>query len=224
MAQDARRNELAEAAAGWAFLHDLFRFPSPEQWSWLHEKRVNLAWQALAGASDEPLPAELPLPGSLEQYREDFIASFEVGVPEPPCPLIESHWNQREPVPRVLHENILFYKQFGLSLKLAANETADHLRHQLEFMHYLCRMEAESPEAELGIALGRRDFLERHLAYWTPKAASKLAEQRPGAWTAHWIALVAGYCRRQSPRGFQGNREEAVSENPHDVPDQPDGQ
>ena len=192
---------LVEAAAGWVFLHDLFRFPDAAQWEWLHEERVGLAWRVLSRPLNEALLPEIPLPESFDQYREEFIATFEVGMPEPPCPLIESYWNKREPVPKVLHENILFYKQFGLSLKMSANETADHLRHQLEFMHYLCRVEAErlgaGARGDAGCAAARRDFLARHLADWTTAAAARLAERHGECWTSPWMVLLAAYCRSQ---------------------------
>jgi len=194
----ARVESLAEAAAGWVFLHRLFRFPSLAQWEWLHEDRVSLAWHLLASEVDATLAGELPLPESLDWYREEFIAAFEVGMPEPPCPLIESHWNKREPVPRVLHENILYHKQFGLSLKTSANESADHLRHQLEFIHYLCHVEAGQAAAgrvpDEGYAASRRDFLARHLLSWVPAAAVSLAERQPDQWPAAWMTMLAGWC------------------------------
>ena len=128
-------------------------------------------------------------------------------MPAPECPLIESHWHRELPAPKVLYENILFYKQFGLNLRASANETADHLRHQSEFLHYLCRQEAEwrlDPErstlAEI-CAQGRRDFLARHVLTWLPRAEDRLRQNCPGGWPAHWLTLLTCFADTQRDTG-----------------------
>lgn len=191
---------LLDEAAAWAYWHDLFRSPSPEQWSWLISAPAQAAWVILAehaNMDDYPI---LPLPASYDEYTVEFVATFEVGMPQPPCPLIESHWNKRDPVPKVLHENMLFYKQFGLELRSSANETADHLRHQLEFMHYLCRREFDAlMQDQLGIAdqffQARYEYVSRHLAYWLPRAYSALKDELPDLWCTRWIQLLSHKCQ-----------------------------
>jgi DMSO reductase family type II enzyme chaperone len=182
--------ELREQAAGWRFFHDLLRFPSPEQWAWLHDPTVREAWRLLAGSE------ELPLPQDLADYEQTYIAAFEVGLPSPPCPLIESHWNKTHPAPQILHENTLYYRRFGLQLRSSANEPADHLRHQLEFLRYLCQLEAEAHEAQdpdhaAQLALARGEYLERHVRSWAPAAAAHLERLGPGEWPAEWLGLLA---------------------------------
>lgn len=191
------RPELRSRAALWWFLHDLFRPPSPKQWAWLLNPPAQSAWASLSRVRAEGIPGQLPLPETLPEYEQSYIATFDVGVPEPPCPLIESHWNKRDPVPRVLHENLLFYKHFGLELRDSANEMADHLRHQLEFMQYLCHLEEERPGSEQQIQQARAEFLRRHLGYWVPMAARKLNEVAPGEWPSHWMNLLHACCEAE---------------------------
>ncbi|MFH0794201.1 MAG: molecular chaperone TorD family protein [bacterium] len=190
-----RSDKLLEAAARWTFFHDLLRPPGKEQWAWLREPRVQTAWALLA--AEVGLPETLPLPICFEAFEQEYLNAFEVGAPEPLCPLIESHWNKRDPVPRILHENILFYKQFGLELKSTSNETADHLRHQLGFLAYLCRREADAlaiPESAATaeqFAAARHDFLTRHTAYWLPLAAARINREAPDSWAACWLSLLS---------------------------------
>lgn len=200
---DQREQRLCDSAAAWSFLHDLFRAPGAEQWRWLHEDWVQGVWARLSEWAGEDHPGTLPLPADCAAYEQQYLATFDVGLPAPPCPLIETHWNKREPTARILHEHILFYKCFGLELRSQVGETADHLRHQLEFLAYLCRIEAQertrptrSGMAE-EIARGRRDFLARHPGSWIPCAAAKLISQQSGSWPAAWLALLEGWCRLQ---------------------------
>lgn len=191
---------LLELAATWKYLHDLLRGPSTEQWRWLKSEPVQAAWLVLAPWTGLDGCTALPLPNSYESYAGDYVAAFEVGLPEPPCPLIESHWNKRDPVPKVLHENMLFYKQFGLELRSSSNETADHLRHQLEFVHHLYRMEREAVtdsrmEHADQCARARIDYLNRHLGFWVPRAYVALDKNMPGSWCAQWMLLLSRFCQ-----------------------------
>ncbi len=187
---------LRETAAGWLFFHDLFRFPTDAQWAWLHDPSMAAAWNLLATHLKAEVPNEMPLPDTRPIYEQTFLSTFEVGMPAPLCPLIESHWHRSEPAPKVLYENILFYKQFGLQLRAGANETADHLCHQSEFIYYLCLRESEWRQDQGRSAMadscarGRADFLARHLMTWLPLADDHLRKTCPGVWTAHWLTLL----------------------------------
>jgi DMSO reductase family type II enzyme chaperone len=186
--------------ATWKFLHDLFRAPSEPQWRWLQQEAVGQMWrQVVVRTSADDVPREIPLPRTAAAFEEDYLATFEVGLPHPPCPLIESHWNKREPLAGVLHENILFYRRFGLELSAPGKETADHLLHQLEFVQYLYHLEATfdhdtDREKRDQIAHARRDFLERHIGYWVPVAAAALEEACPGSWALGWMSLLRSCC------------------------------
>ncbi|NPU98331.1 MAG: hypothetical protein HPY51_14125 [Candidatus Omnitrophica bacterium] len=189
--------ELRESAAMWQFFRDLFDFPSLKQWIRLQDERSRAAWEIVRRNLKAGVPPEIPVPTDVQAYEETYLATFEVGIPHPVCPLIESHWNKRFPVPAILHENILFYKQFGLELRPGAGEMADHLRYQLEFLHHLDCLEIRAWRDESGgetirqIHQARRDFLERHPGYWIPAAARVLKEKRDNTWPSHWISLLA---------------------------------
>ena len=96
---------------------------------------------------------------------------------------------------------MLFYRRFGLELRSSAKETADHLRHQLEFLHYLCRLEADAvaresdDELAAQIATARTEYSGRHLQTWVSKAASALEEVRPKTWPSAWMKLLCAWCQ-----------------------------
>ncbi len=187
--------ELFEAAASWRFLHDLFRLPGPDQWSWLQDPRVAEAWRILA-AEVPGLPSELPLPPDVSEYEQTWISTFDVGIGRVPCPLNESAWKKNAAAAGIIHENVLFYRAFGLDLRSATNDLPDHLRHQLEFVAHLCHLEAGALERgdldqAAQVAHGREDYVARHPGQWLPTAAAALGESLPGSWPAAWMALVA---------------------------------
>lgn len=193
---------LCETAAAWMLFHNLFRVPSDVQWAWLRGPDVAAAWNLIATRVGTT-PDQLPLPENRQEYEQTFLSVFEVGLPAPLCPLIESHWHRAKPAPKVLHENILFYKQFGLQLRSTAAEQADHLRYQSEFMHYLCLREFEWRQDHERVAMadscaqGRGDFLMRHVLTWLPNADNHLRKTCPDTWQAQWLMLLAGFVCRQ---------------------------
>jgi len=194
-----------DLAESFFFTRSLFHPPGAAQWAWLTSSGTAMLWEALAAHLEIEGGAEtrssLGLPASAEQYEVEFIAAFEVGAPHPPVPLIESHYTRCDPVPRLLHENILFYQAFGLRLKPSAGETADHLRHELEFAGYLCQLEAAelrgSGDAErlTQIRQARHEYVTRHLLSWLPAAAEK-ACAAPSPWVRRYLALVLALARR----------------------------
>lgn len=190
--------ELCETAAAWMFFHNLFRLPSDVQWDWLRGPEVAAAWNLIATRVGT-MPEQLPLPEHRQEYEETFLSVFEVGLPAPLCPLIESHWHRAEPAPKVLHENVLFYKQFGLQLRSAAAEQADHLRCQSEFMYYLSSQELdwrrnrERAAMAESCAQGRNDFLARHVLTWLPEADNYLSKICPNTWQVQWLSMLASF-------------------------------
>jgi DMSO reductase family type II enzyme chaperone len=193
-----------EKAALWGFLHDLFRPPSVEQWNWLREEPARAAWTMLAGMVDREVVPKLPVPDTQSAFEQDYLAAFEVGLPHPPCPLIESHWNHTESVPKVLHENTLFYHHFGLKMRASTLETADHLRFQLDFLRHLARLYAEALEQEQHgkanqIEQARADYLLRHLG-WIAEAAHACHEQLSDRWSDEWMNLLAACVEQNRPQ------------------------
>jgi len=186
-----RAQEAAEMAEAFFFVRDLFAPPDDDQWSRLTSAETSSAWVAMADRMG--VARTLDLPSDAAAYESAYIAAFDAGAPHPLVPLLESHYNKRDPVPRILHENILFHQSFGVRLRHASNETADHLRHQLEFIGRLYQMEAEElrgrcePEILAQIRAGRRDFITRHLLSWLPDAA-ELARKAAGGF--RWVASL----------------------------------
>jgi TorA maturation chaperone TorD len=171
-----------DMAGAFAFAHSLFRKPTPGQHVWLLSLECRNLWGELAARVDG-LPMPLDVPADCNDYAERYIATFDVGTPAPPVPLIESHYNKREPIPRILHENILFYRQFGLQLRDSSLESADHLRHQLEFVQHLLEFQSQlamsgqtAESAQVIQALA--DYVRRHLLSWLPEAII-CAEEAP---------------------------------------------
>lgn len=119
---------------------------------------------------------------SFSEFEAQFVRTFEVGAPQPPCPLYEGfNTNAAAPRNRVMLELSEFYGQFGLALSKeeGRREMPDHICCELEFLHFLTFKENQAREdeaAELlqGYVLAQRDFLRRHLASWTPLLAQRV--------------------------------------------------
>jgi len=171
-----------DMSAAFAYVHSLFRVPSPDQHAWLLSSECQEMWGVLSACLDG-LPTRLDVPADYNDFTERYIATFDVGTPAPPVPLIESHYNKRDPIPRILHENILFYRQFGLQLRDTSLESADHLRHQLEFVQHLLDYQlrlatsGQTAEAEQ-VTQALADYVRRHLVSWLPEAII-CAEEAP---------------------------------------------
>lgn len=106
--------------------------------------------------------------GAQVELEATYIATFEVGVPEPPVPLYESAYARPDRAGRraLLEELVRFYEFFGLELGDAAEEAPDHLTVELEFVAALAQLErlaGERGAATAAFLRARRDMLQRHL-------------------------------------------------------------
>ncbi len=124
------------------------------------------------------------LSGAQDGLESDYIATFEVGVPEPPAPLYESAYEAEDKASRrvLLEDLVRFYEFFDLDLGEAPTEAPDHLTVELEFMAALAQLEAlaAAAGADLGpFRRAQRDFFDRHL-----------------------LGFVEQICRRTLPEGF----------------------
>jgi len=183
---------LEDEAAMWKYLHDLFRSPGEAQWRWLHEESTRRAFELLTATA-------LRLPTTSAEFEQEYLAAFEVGLPHATAPLLESHWKRTEPTPRVLHQNLLFYRRFGLELRQPSADSADHLRLQLELMCHLCRLQTRAVTAgkhdeAAQLARACREFAEQHLA-WVSLAAAAIERVAPASWPSAWLALLASCCK-----------------------------
>ncbi len=121
-------------------------------------------WEALrgTGACEDDLLAE---------YTRLFLA----GINGPVCALEEGvHRNSSL---EVMEEALRYYKYFGLSLPDDRQEQPDHLKTELEFLHYLTYQEAQAlaEGAEVdGLLRAQHDFIARHPGAWVPLMRRKL--------------------------------------------------
>jgi DMSO reductase family type II enzyme chaperone len=137
----------------------------------------------------------------LQDYEAEYLRLFEVGIPSAPCPLYESAYgrgDRRE----VMEELARFYNYFGLSLGQKAKEMPDHLRVELEFLHYLTYLEAQASEEgqpTAGLRRAQRDLYQRHLDAWMPRLWAKLEPSGSPVFSA-WAKLTQAFFQDESRR------------------------
>ena len=158
-----------------------FQVPDDEFYSDVRSGKFR-AW---IGEAIEKLPYELDVKRSVdlltaevdyEDFNSAFMTLFEVGSPSPPCPLNESGYLGGQM--GLFKELVSFYNFFDLSV-LKAKEFPDHLKIELDFMHFLTFKEVERihSEREAGsFARAGRDFLERHLGRWAPLLCQRVKD------------------------------------------------
>lgn len=170
-----------------------FRYPDPEVFnSFQNGEFLSELWDNISALLYlDPIMNEKALmnrkvqddteKGTFEDFEVRYVQTFDVGVPEPPCPPYEGVYRKEEARTSLMIEVSEFYKHFGLSMSQeeGKRELPDHLCAELEFLHFLAFKEAQAREkgdAELlhGYLLAQKDFLERHLVHWIPKFYNKL--------------------------------------------------
>ncbi len=114
--------------------------------------------------------------GDYEEFNSEFMRLFEVGSPNPPCPLYESWYLGGQK--GIFKELVSYYNFFDLSVS-EARELPDHLRIELDFMHFLTFKEVEKVHGgmEAGpFTRASRDFIKRHLDRWVPRLRQKMTD------------------------------------------------
>ncbi|MCU7842779.1 MAG: molecular chaperone TorD family protein [Candidatus Thiodiazotropha sp. (ex Monitilora ramsayi)] len=131
---------------------------------------------AESGLGPLPMLREMPF----EEFESLYTASFEVGYPEPPCPLYEGIYRGGERTQYMLRVSS-YYKHFGLVMSQGdgRREVPDHLSAELEFMHFLTFKENQANEEgteELlqGYLRAQKDFLQQQLSQWLPGFVKRL--------------------------------------------------
>jgi DMSO reductase family type II enzyme chaperone len=138
---------------------------------------------------------------SPQEYEAEYLRLFEVGIPSAPCPLYESAYGRADRR-EVMEELTRFYNYFGLSLGQKAKEMPDHLRVELEFLHYLTYLEAHALEEEQsteGLRRAQSDLYKRHLDAWTPRLWAKLESLNSPVFCA-WAKLAHSFFQDESRR------------------------
>jgi DMSO reductase family type II enzyme chaperone len=155
-------------------LSDSFQIPDNEFYTdvksgqfrnWISDAMTQLPYELAAGEAVERLSADV----DFDTFNSEFMGLFEVGNPQPSCPLYESLYVGAGQL-NTFREMVSFYNFFDLSVS-KARERPDHLRIQLEFMHFLTFKEIQRAHGgrENGSYLkASRDFLDRHLNKWLP--------------------------------------------------------
>lgn len=112
---------------------------------------------------------------SYEHYESTYIALFDVGIPEPPVPLFESAHDKTHPAQEIALENTYFYEVLGLKSD-ASRGVPDYLVTQMEFLAALryTREHTSDESSAVSLARAEKEFLERHLLNWLPRAHAKL--------------------------------------------------
>lgn len=114
-------------------------------------------------------------------FEVNYVHTFDVGFPKPPCPPYEGLYRQGEERTSIMIEISEFYKHFGLNMSQeeGKRELPDYLCAELEFLHFLTFKEAQAREegdtAHLkGYLHAQKDFLDRHMIDWFPNFYEKL--------------------------------------------------
>jgi len=184
---------------------DLYRFfafifgsASTERFAWFRRPNfrpsLSRLWQD-AGCRGK-FPGVSPF-RNYAQYEATYISLFDVGVPAPPVPLLESAHHKTVLAQQIALENISFYDVLGLRAD-PAGYPPDHLVTQLEFLSAVRFAGESATDAQNAESLARleRDFLERHLLNWVPAAQKKLEDLNPPVFPVLMTLLLAFLKRR----------------------------
>jgi DMSO reductase family type II enzyme chaperone len=174
------------------FLRAALGVPAPEQHTWMRGPDFARSLGELAAAFDVDCPEGELVPADWADHESRYLACFEVGLPAPPVPLLASHYQKREPVPRIIHEHILFYRRFGLPGPEQNQAPADHLVYQLDFLIHLDELLLKDQVEAASALWARQDFLSRHVRRWTAEARREAAEKcLPGVYQTLLALLSA---------------------------------
>lgn len=174
----------------------------PARWSSWPEELGKLN-DAAAGQLDA-LRGFLADSGALSALEESYNDVFGHAV-RGKCPPYELEYARGEIVQLAssLADIAGFYAAFGMEIRADADDRADHLTVEAEFMSVLCAKEKlaiEEGHAEhLDITTSaQRDFLQEHLARWLPAFAYRVQQARPqtfyGGLARFATKLIAGDC------------------------------
>ena len=146
------------------------------------------AVDAESGLGALPMLQEQPF----EEFESLYTANFEVGFPEPPCPLYEGIYRGGDRTQYMLRVSS-FYKHFGLGMSRddGRREVPDHLSAELEFMHFLTFKQNQANEEGRedllqGYQRAQNDFLQQQLSQWLPGFVERL---QMGCGIPFYIAL-----------------------------------
>lgn len=164
--------ELFEAYQNGEFLSELFEslalLPHLKPLADARAGMVDAVRQELAGVA-------------YKDFASQYINTFDVGTPQPPCPPYEGTFRPDVERTTLLIEVAGFYQHFGLKITTeeGKREQPDHLTAELEYLHFMTFKEYQmrtegNPDLLKGYILAQKDFIERHLVSWLPKFSEKM--------------------------------------------------
>lgn len=176
-----------------------FSHASIERFAWLSGRECLGFLKKLGQLHEDRMPVtaigRFP---NYSSYESAYIAVFEVGVPGPPVPLLESANSERQVPQEIVLECVNFYDVLGLRPS-GAVFPPDHLVTQLEFLAAARYLGEQTNDSDKGASLRRleRDFIERHLLNWLPVAQEKLEKANPPLFPILLQSLIA-YLKEES--------------------------
>jgi DMSO reductase family type II enzyme chaperone len=176
-----------------------FSHPSAERFAWLSGKECRVLLEGLGHHHGDRLPHSAARRfHDYSSYESAYIALFEVGVPEPPVPLLESANSHRQVPQEIVLECVSFYDVLGLHPSGSVFPT-DHLVTQLEFLAVARYLREQANDTNKAESLRRleRDFIARHLLNWLPVAQEKLETANPPLFPMLLRSLTV-YLKQQS--------------------------
>jgi TorA maturation chaperone TorD len=185
---------------------DLFRLfafcfgqPSQERFAWLSNSNSRALWKQIGRdlRTEVNLTRRDQFP-NCRGYEAAYIALFEVGLPEPPVPLLESAHSKRTVPQEIVLDCVNFYDVLGLRPSGTAFP-ADHLVTQLEFLAAVRFLRESGPPGSNKDSLARleSDFIQRHLLSWLPAVLEKLHQLHPPLFPV-LMSLLTAYLKREA--------------------------
>jgi len=171
--------------------------PSPKRFSWLSGQECRALLKELtAQFLPKGAARRVRFFSEYSAYEAAYISLFEVGVPEPSVPLLESAYSRKIAAQDVVLDCVNFYDVLGLCPS-GSVFPPDHLVTQIEFLaavSYL-RENETLPENREPLRRLEREFIERHLLSWVPAACEKLEKNNPPLFLL-LLRLLSAYLRK----------------------------
>jgi DMSO reductase family type II enzyme chaperone len=186
---------------------EAFEYPGPEMLDAIRSGAFAVALQRLLEALDPCFVDGMNWDALRDEDHcdDDLLAEytrlFIAGADGPACALEEGvHLRTSFDA---MEESLRFYKHFGLSLPDDRQEQPDHLKTELEFLHYLTYQEAQavSEGAEVeGLRRAQCDFINRHAGAWVPILREKLVASEAMPFFIELARLLERYLESETRR------------------------
>lgn len=149
--------------------------------AWDSELAFSVPWDDFVGAVAILTPASVPM------LQAEYSGLFDAGAFPKPVPIMESGYLDPTSLTsgQLLADLESEYIDAGLAVVTEGAQTADHAAVELEFVSFLCELEADALEsgdmpAILESTLRQWRFLQQHPCEWIPNFA-RAVESRGGS-------------------------------------------